>query len=344
MPETVRGIEPLNWPALVAEAIRRRKAEKMTQREHAALASVSVPTMIAFDRGERTLSLAKASDILRVVGLVEEVSDEGAQEIFVRDAFARWRELTAALPKKSPGRFPHGWYRIDYALEGDIRDIELHKFTGVLQKAVVRHTGWSMFWLPRRPELEAHEVDGVIECWLAPGDKAGFDRPFYDAAHCDFWRAAPSGRMLLIRGYQEDAQETFPPGTIFDTTLPIWRIGEAFLHAAKLASLIARDTEKATVRLRALYTGLNGRDLRAWASPMSVDYFGGGRSRTDEALLEGTAPAAAIDRELASFVYPLVSSLFERFGVTGISSSFVESELDRMRQNNFGEAQPELKG
>lgn len=344
MPETAGVIGPLNWPALVAEAIRRRKAEKLTQREHAALASVSIPTMIAFDRGERTLSLAKATDILRVVGLVVEVSNEGAQEIFVRDAFARWRELTAALPKSSPGRFPHGWYRIDYALEGDIKDIELHKFPDVLKRAVVQHTGWNMFWVPRRPSLQAHEVDGVIECWLAPGDKGDFDRPFYDAAHCDFWRAAPSGRMFLIRGYQEDAQETFPPGTIFDTTLPIWRLGEALLHASKLASLIARDPKKTTVRLRALYTGLSGRDLRAWASPASVDFFGGGRSRTDEALLEIEAPAAAIEPELGRFVYPLVASLFERFGVTGVSTEFVDSVLQQMRQNRFGVDTEERKG
>jgi hypothetical protein len=47
-------------------------AAKFTQREHAALASVSVPTVASFDRGEATLTLAKASDILRVVGLVKE--------------------------------------------------------------------------------------------------------------------------------------------------------------------------------------------------------------------------------------------------------------------------------
>lgn len=316
----------------------------MTQREHAALASVSIPTMIAFERSERTLSLAKAIDILRVVGLVEEASEEGSQEIFVRDAFARWRDLTKDLPKNSPGRFPTGWYRIDYALEGDIKDIELHKFPEVLRKAVISHTGWPMFWLPRRPELAAHEVDGVIECWLAPGDKGNVDRPFYDAAHCDFWHAAPSGRMMLIRGYQEDTQETFAAGTIFDTTLPIWRMGEAFLHAAKLAKLIASEPDKTTIRLRILYTGLNGRDLRAWASPQSVDYFGGGRSRTDEALLEGAASASAVETNLAEYVYPLAASLYERFGVTGISTSFVESELARMQSNRFGDHAAEAKG
>ena len=80
MPKNLRGITPLNWTALVAEAIRRRKAEKLTQREHAALASVSIPTIVAFDRGEKTLTLAKAFDILRVVGLVEEPAGQGAQD------------------------------------------------------------------------------------------------------------------------------------------------------------------------------------------------------------------------------------------------------------------------
>ena len=106
--------------------------------------------LVAFDRGERTLSLAKAFDILRVVGLVDEPAEDGAQELFVQESFARWRQLTEKLPPDSPGRFPNGWYRIDYALEGDLKDIELHRFENLLGKAVTRHTGWPMFWLPRR--------------------------------------------------------------------------------------------------------------------------------------------------------------------------------------------------
>jgi transcriptional regulator with XRE-family HTH domain len=191
-----------------------------------------------------------------------------------------------------------------------------------------------MFWAStERQETTAREIDGLIECWLAPGDTPGFNRRFYDAAHCDFWRAAPSGRALLVRGYQEDAQETFSPGTIFDTTLPIWRISEAFIHAARLARLIARDPAQTTIRMRVLYTGLQGRDLRAWASPFSIDYFGGGRSRTGDAMLEGAAPAGSAEAELGRYVFPLVLSLFERFGVTGLSETFVQSEIERMLKN-----------
>lgn len=330
------GIEALNWPRLVAEAVRRRKAEKMTQKDHAALAGVSVPTIIAFDRGELTLSLTKAMDILRVVGLVVETSAEGAQQSFVQSAFQRWQNLVRDLPPATPARFPHGWFRIDYALEGELKDIELHRLPDLLNRAVTRHTGWPMFRLPvAQRETRVQEIDGVIECWMAPGDTRQPDF-LDDAAHSDFWRAAPTGRAVLMRGYQEDSQDTIPPGTIFDTTLPIWRIGEAFLHAARLAREMAKKPDDTTVRLRATYTGLLGRDLKAWASPFSGDYFGGGRARSDEAVLEGSATVPVIEADLAQAVYPLVSSLYERFGVTGISQSFVKSELERMLANNFG--------
>jgi transcriptional regulator with XRE-family HTH domain len=333
MPANSRGITPLNWRSLVAEALRRRKAEKLTQRQHAALASVSIPTIVAFDRGERTLSLAKAFDILRVVGLVDEPAEDGAQELFVQESFARWRQLTEKLPPDSPGRFPNGWYRIDYALEGDLKDIELHRFEDLLGKAVTRHTGWPMFWIPTRKELAPREVDGVVECWLAPAD-TGIDRQSGDAAHCDFWRAAPMGRMFLIRGYQEDAQETFAPGSLFDTGLPIWRLGEALLHAASLAKLMKRDdNSEITVKFRVLYTGLTGRVLKAWANPLTDLLVEGTAARSDEALLETTVPAADIEKNLAIYVFPLVASLYERFGVTGLSINRVRAEVERLQKS-----------
>jgi transcriptional regulator with XRE-family HTH domain len=328
------GIAPLDWRALVAEAIRRRKAEKLTQREHAALASVSVPTIVSFDRGEETLTLTKAFDILRVVGLVAEASKEGTQGAFVQEAFTRWRELTSKLPQNSPGRFPDGWYRIDYALEGDLKSVELHKLPELLEQAVVHHTGWPLFLFPGRPELNPREVDGVIECWLKPAD-AGIDRPFGDAAHCDFWRVAPTGRAFIIRGYQEDAQDTFPPRTVFDTTLPTWRLGEALLHAERLASLLAVDPPKIKVHLRALYTGLSGRVLRAWSNPLADLMIEGGAARSDEAVLETTVLVADIATKLGETLHPLIASLFERFGVTGLSLDRVNAELERMKKNHF---------
>ncbi|ODM75061.1 hypothetical protein [Bradyrhizobium elkanii] len=175
-------------------------------------------------------------------------------------------------------------------------------------------------------------MNGVIECWLKPAD-AGVDRPFGDAAHCDFWRAAPTGRAVIMRGYQEDVQDTFAPRTIFDTTLPTWPLGEAVLHAEALAEQLAEDKDKVNVRLRVVYTGLSGRVLRAWASPMTDLFMEGGAARSDEAVLETVVPVKEIPSNLATDLHPLIASLFERFGVTGLSVERAEAELEKMLGN-----------
>jgi transcriptional regulator with XRE-family HTH domain len=333
-----RGITPLDWQALVSEALQRRKAEGLTQREHAALASVSVPTMAAFERGETTLTLAKAFDILRVVGLIDEQPESGAQDGFVREAFTRWRSLTAKLPEDSPARFGHGWYRFDYCLDGELKSVSLTDYESLLRKAVPRHTGWPVFWVPTRADIAPKEVDGTIECWLAPeGVEDDVERAFNDPAHCDFWRAAPSGRLFLIRGYQEDGQETFAPGTIMDTTLPVWRMGEALLHAERLAALLQKSEDSpVTVRFRALYSGLSGRVLRSWANPLSDLLLEGHAARSDEAVLEGEFQANDITPKLAEHLFPLVASLYERFGVTGLSVNRVKAEVQRLLQSRIG--------
>jgi transcriptional regulator with XRE-family HTH domain len=325
-------ISPLNWQTLVAEALRRRKEEKLTQRQHAALASVSIPTIVAFDRGEHTLSLNKAFDILRVVGLVEEPPQNGAQEIFVRDALARWNKLISKLPPDSPGRFPFGWYRIDYALEGDLKEVELHKLQELLVKARAGMTGWSMFWVPTRQAIAPREIDGVLECWHSPEDSNG-GISVHTAETCDFWRASPNGRMFLIRGYDEDAQVTFSPGKIFDTTLPIWRIGEALMHAARLSALLKQDEgNEITIKLRVHFTGLTGRVLKSWANPM-IDLLGeGSGARGDEAILEAIVPSSEVETNLAAHIFPLVASLYMRFGVTGISLDWVAAEVTRLQR------------
>lgn len=321
---------PLNWRALVDKALKRRKAEGLTQREHAALANVSVPTLAAFERGETTLTLAKAFDILRVVGLIEETPEGGAQDRFVREAFARWQALTEKLPEDSPARFLHGWYRFDYCLEGELTTVSLTEFEDILRKAVTRHTGWPVFWFPNRPEIVPKESDGTIECWLAPANDTA-TRAFSDPAHCDFWRATPSGRLFLIRGYQEDSQETFPPGTILDTTLPIWRMGEALLHAERLASLLRKNQETpVTIRFRALYSGLGSRVLRPWANPLSDLMLEGHAARSDEAVLEAEIPTEDFEARLAEHLFPLVASLYERFGITGLSVKRIKTEVGRL--------------
>lgn len=321
MPQTP---EPLNWPALVAEALRRRKAEGLTQKQHAALAGVSVPTMAAFDRGETSLSLGKAFDILRVIGLLDEREAPDPQGQFVHAALRRWQELIDGAPTDAAARLPFGHYRFDYWLDGDLKRLDPTRFALVLRDRIPRHTVWPVFRFPGQGAAAVHEHDGLLEYW--DGGSA-VNQP----AHCDFWRAAPDPRLLILRGYEEDSQETFAPGTIFDISLPAWRIGETLLHAAALARNLAKG-DPATIRIhfRAVYTGLKGRQLRAWANPRRSLWVEGMPARSDEAVIEAIVPAGSMEERLNDHVFPMLVPLFERFGFVDLEPAAFAPELHRL--------------
>lgn len=62
----------INWPAIVEEAKQRRKGQKMTQQRLAELAGVSTPTISRFESGERDIQLSTVTNILTVLGMLDE--------------------------------------------------------------------------------------------------------------------------------------------------------------------------------------------------------------------------------------------------------------------------------
>ena len=61
----------LDWPEIVAQARRRRKQMKLTQRRLAVVAGVSLPTVVKLEAGE-DVRLSSALAILRVLDMVAE--------------------------------------------------------------------------------------------------------------------------------------------------------------------------------------------------------------------------------------------------------------------------------
>lgn len=110
--------------------------------------------------------------------------------------------------------------------------------------------------MPNKSEIAPYVHDESTECWIGEGA--------FDEAHADFWRISPKGCASLIRGLQEDSQTIlergFEPGTAFDLTVPIRRVGEVLLHAEQLAQHL-RIGDSGTLVLRLHYTGLVGRQL-----------------------------------------------------------------------------------
>lgn len=61
----------LDWKSLVQEAVRRRKEQKLTQKQLAVLASLSGPTVNAFEQQKTSISVESALKILRCLGMAE---------------------------------------------------------------------------------------------------------------------------------------------------------------------------------------------------------------------------------------------------------------------------------
>jgi hypothetical protein len=61
----------------------------------------------------------------------------------------------------------------------------------------------------------------------------------------------------------------------------------------------------------------------------------GHAARSGEAMLEAALPAQDVTPRLAEHLFPLISSLYERFGVVGLSESRVRAEVDRFLGQRF---------
>lgn len=150
-----------------------------------------------------------------------------------------------------------GTWSACYRLLGIAEQPDLRRFVAIMREVRGHETGWPPWLMPDRSDDGPRPVGGLVECWFSEMD-------FGDAAHADFWRADPQGRLCLIRGFPEDSTR-YPmaprPGVGLDLTLPIMSAGECLLHAERLAHRL--DATGIQFMLR--WKGLKGRKLAALA-------------------------------------------------------------------------------
>jgi hypothetical protein len=250
-------------------------------------------------------------------------------EAFANAAHQRWAELVNELPPDMPARFPHGWYEMAFALVGAEPCPSLAELHERLQSARrIKLTGWSTFLQMSTPGWAPYPHDEFVEAWI--GRPIRDDAASREPSHCDFWRASRHGALFTIRGYTEDGLQNTPPGTRLDVTLPIWRIGEGLLFAARLSETFD-GVEQIVIRCR--YTGLAGRAL------VSIDgrrlMFGDSVSQTNEIVLRGRATPAQVRDNLAEVLFPLLAPFYERFDFFRLPIQLVGEEAQRLQQGRF---------
>lgn len=272
--------------------------------------------------------LERMRDLL--TGRPESASDSQTSRLdaWIDDCERQWRTRVETLPVDSPSRCPHGFFVLAYQLEGARRP-GLSELMEILRNAP-KLTGWNTWWAPTRQAIAPYVRDDVIECWLG-GDTSEGHQEHRDAAHADFWRISPDGFAFLLRGYQEDGSSAgrvgIEPGTVFDGTLPIWRVGEGLLHSGYLAGSLGA----ASVLFAARYTGLQGRMLTQWVQPMDLAWASG-VSRQDTVSVSTHVASDAVSPNLADVVQRLLSPLYERFDFSTLPLEVVQQELDRLRK------------
>lgn len=254
-------------------------------------------------------------------------NDAAALERWTSDCEQIWRQKIATLPAESPSRCPHGSFTLAYQLDGTKRP-SLAELLEILRDAP-KLTGWNTWWVPTRQEIAPYISDNAIECWI--GGDTSEHQDHRDAAHSDFWRVSPDGLAFLLRGYQEDGDHAagagIEPGTIFEPTLPIWRVGEGLLHSLYLATRLQANTVRFAVR----YTGLRGRRFNQWAQPMDFAWAAG-ISKDDSVEQARHVGIEALGANLVEVVQSLLSPLYERFDFTRLPPEIVQRELNRLRK------------
>ena len=78
----------LNWSVFVEDAIRRRRGMKLTQKELAALAKVSTPTVSRFELAAKDIQLSSALAILEALGMTDKRTLAFADKQFSYDSTA----------------------------------------------------------------------------------------------------------------------------------------------------------------------------------------------------------------------------------------------------------------
>jgi len=257
----------------------------------------------------------------------EEAANALAQ--YCDTARERWQQLVDGLPADDIARMPHGHYDICFELVGVRNAGSATELRHRMEEAGrIRLTGWGPFVSLTRQDLAPQPVGGSIECWLGRHVEERLSRA---VAHCDFWRAHPSGLLFLQRGYDEDSLERVQPGTIFDITLPIWRVGEAMLFVARLARQY--DDDETNILVRCRYSGLAGRQLDCLTPGR---HFSFARVAVDDtAELETQATVGQIEDNLVEILHQLLAPLYERFAFFELPRDIVRAEVEQLRRNRF---------
>jgi hypothetical protein len=134
----------------------------------------------------------------------------------------------------------------------------------------------------------------------------------------------------MVRGYEEDGRNDIEPGTVYDAILPVWRVGEPLLFAARFARLFGAN---ATIVFRGRFTGLRDRELVTLDDNMFISP--GGRCHDSEVASSLEMEPEEVDQNLPELLRSVLTPLYERFDFFEMPLAVIQREVARLRGGRF---------
>ena len=243
------------------------------------------------------------------------------------EALDRWNAKNEALPDDANSKVKLGYFALGAQVMGTSLNLSMEQISQEVDTAR-RYTGWPIFLsLHNRTGAGPKRVGSYLEVWLGSEERT-------DVGHADFWRISPDGFFFSLRGYQEDSdrfgQHDARNGTLFEISMPVWRLGEFVLRVADISrTMFAGNAE---ILLKCRWTGLENRQLY---DHTGLRYLNPRHASEDIVETEGRFPLEGIRDLLPEAVSSLTLALFERFDLFRPPAELFTTELRKMSGNAY---------
>jgi len=236
--------------------------------------------------------------------------------------------LQERLNELDSSPFGLGYWTFSYEVGTDFAIDGLNELLEILRRVRGRETGWPPWWVPTREGIRPYpHSQRVVECWLGAEGQLG------GPGHSDFWLASLDGFLFLARGYEEDEMSNIDPGTRFEVSLPIWRIGECLLHVERFSSAIVHHSVPVTVRVD--WRGLQNRRLFSHDIRDQILIPQTAIARNDNISSQQIVQSGSISAALPEIVRSLTLPLYENFDFFAPPRAYIERHLNVMRSGNY---------
>ena len=241
-------------------------------------------------------------------------------EAWITECLERWEiQVENEYGDVDNSPYQNGYWNISYSIVDDFDEPNLTEFQQMLREVSGRETGWP----PWNFSEQGIPFNNVIELWLTNLETDG------TPAHRDFWRAAPDGRLFMLRGYEADGQDNITPGDALDFIRPLWTIGECLLHAKRLARRLCDGD--VSVMIKVAWNGIDGRKLMSLYPRRGVFGPTDRTAHQESVSVSRRFSTIEIENNLPEAVESLTQQLYQVFDFYQIDSRLVQKQLNEMQ-------------